>query len=309
MLAARKQGWRDVIAPTRAAADAAGSDCVDPLPPVAILCGGGRFPLAVAAEARRAGRDILMIGLIGAADPAIAHYPHVWLRLGELGKLFQTLKTRAIIELALIGSIVRPRLLSDIRPDFGALTRLPEIARILIGGDNHALKAILQLLEREGLRIVGAHQLAPALLAPLGQLTPQAPSTRALDDLAFGRSCLAAVSDYDVGQALVVARHRIIAIEAAEGTDAMLQRIAALRANGRLPAKGRYGVLVKGPKTNQDLRVDLPAVGPETIAAAARAQLAGIAVAARGVLMLEQAALLAQAAEAKMFVVGFETHL
>jgi DUF1009 family protein len=291
---------------TPTAADIAGSSARQSLPPVAIICGGGRFPLAVAAEAQRAGRDIVMIGLIGTADAAIASYPHVWLKLGELGKLLHTLKARAISHVALIGSIRRPQLLSDIRPDLGALARLPEIARILVGGDNHALSGILRLLEKQGLRVVGAQQLAPNLLAPSGPLTPRAPSKPALGDLTVGRSCLAALSDFDVGQALVVGRRRIIAIEAAEGTDGMLERVAELRNKGRLRAKGRCGLLVKAPKKNQDLRVDLPAIGPETISAAERAQLAGIAVQAHAVLMLDRAEIIAQAAAADLFLIGFE---
>lgn len=291
---------------TRAAAEAAGSHDSKPPPPVAIICGGGRFPLAVAESAKRAGRDILLIGLIGAADPAIAAHPHVWLRMGELGKLFQTLKGRAIVDVALIGTIARPQLLSELRPDFGALARLPEIARILIGGDNQVLTSILQLFAKEGLRVVGAQQLAPELLAPEGQMTALAPSKAMLADLDFGRACLAALSSFDVGQALVVGRRRILAIEAAEGTDGMLQRVADLRANGRVRAKGRFGVLIKAPKKGQDLRVDLPAIGPATIAVAERAMLAGIAVESHGVLMLERREIIARATAAGLFVIGFE---
>jgi UDP-2,3-diacylglucosamine hydrolase len=291
---------------TRGAADAAGSPQSSSLPPVAIICGGGKFPLAVAGAAQRSGRDILLIGLIGAADAAVADFPHLWLRIGELGKLFQTLKARAIVDVALIGTIARPQLLSEIRPDFGALTRLPEIARILIGGDNHALTNILRLFEREGLRVLGAEQLAPELLAPDGQMTPLSPSKRALAELDFGRACLAALSSFDVGQALVVGRRRILAIEAAEGTDGMLQRVAELRASGRLRAKGRFGLLIKAPKKGQDLRVDLPAIGPDTIAAAERAMLAGIAVESHGVLMLERSEIIARAVAAGLFLIGFE---
>jgi UDP-2,3-diacylglucosamine hydrolase len=294
-----------VTAPARTAVQAAGSLHSRPPPPVAIICGGGAFPLAVAAAAQRCGRDILLIGLVGAADPAIAAFPHVWLRVGELGKLFQTLKARAITDVALIGAIARPQLLSEIRPDFGALARLPEIARILIGGDNHALTSILQLFETEGLRVVGAQELAPELLAPEGQMTRLSPSKQALADLDFGRACLAALSAFDVGQALVVGRRRILAIEAAEGTDGMLQRVAELRASGRIRAKARFGLLVKAPKKGQDLRVDLPAIGPETIAVAQRARLAGIAVESDGVLMLEKGEIIARAKAAGLFLIGF----
>ncbi len=291
--------------PTRTAAEAAGSPHSRPLPPVAIICGGGQFPLAIAAAAQRSGRDILLIGLIGAADSAIAAFPHVWLRVGELGKLFHTLKARAISEVALIGTIARPQLLSEIWPDFGALARLPEIARILVGGDNHALTSILQLFEKEGLRVLGAQELAPELLAPEGQMTPLSPSKQALADLDFGRACLAALSAFDVGQALVVGRRRIVAIEAAEGTDGMLQRVADLRASGRVRAKAQFGLLVKAPKKGQDLRVDLPAIGPETIAVAKRARLAGIAVESQGVLMLERGEIIARASAAGLFLIGF----
>jgi DUF1009 family protein len=275
-------------------------------PPVAIVCGSGRFPLAVAAEAQRAGRAVFMIGIIGAADPAIAAYPHVWLRLGEFGKLLKTLQDQAIGELALIGGLVRPQQLADVRPDFGALARLPEIARLLIGGDDHLLRGILRLFEKEGLRILGAHELAPTLLAPAGRLTKLAPSPGTDEDLRLGRACLAALADFDVGQALVVGRRRIVAIEAAEGTDAMLHRVAEMRDSGRLKAKGRFGLLVKAPKTNQDRRIDLPAIGRDTVAAAARAHLEGIAVAAGEVLLLEREQVIADAAAADLFVFGFE---
>jgi DUF1009 family protein len=284
---------------------AAGGAAESP-PPVAIVCGSGRFPLAVAAEAQRAGRTVFMIGLVGAADPAIAAYPHVWLRLGEFGKLLKTLQDQAIVELALIGALERPQQLADIWPDFGTFARLPEIARLLIGGDDHLLRGILRLFEKEGLRILGAHELAPTLLAPAGSMTPRPPPPSAAADLRLGRDCLAALADFDVGQALVVGRGRIVAIEAAEGTDAMLHRVAELRHGSRLRAKGRLGLLVKAPKTNQDDRIDLPAIGRDTVAAAARARLEGIAVAAGKVLLLEREQLIADAAAADLFVFGFE---
>jgi DUF1009 family protein len=269
---------------------------------VALICGAGQFPLAVAQAAQASGCDIFMIGLRGAADAAIAAYPHVWLRLGELGRLLRVLKARDIHEVCLVGGLVKPEL-SDLRPDFGAVIRLPSIARLLRGGDNHALTGMITLLEAEGLSIVAAHDLAPRLLAPLGDLAARRPSPRNLEDVQIGLACLAALSPFDVGQAVVVARRRILALEAVEGTDAMLGRIAKLREAGRLPAR-RSGVLVKAPKRGQDLRVDMPAIGHATIAATAAARLEGVALEAFGVLLHERDRLAAEATAADLFVIG-----
>ncbi|RFB80223.1 LpxI family protein [Methylovirgula sp. 4M-Z18] len=273
--------------------------------PVAIICGNGRFPQAVAEAAQRAGREVFLIGLKGAAEEAISAFPHMWVRVGELGKVFRSLKDRGIVELAFIGGLVRPDL-SDLRPDFGALARLPDIARLLLGGDDHALSGLIKLFESEGHRVVGVHELAPELLVASGRITRTAASAEALADLDFGAQCLRALSPFDVGQGLIVAKQRIVAIEAAEGTDLMLRRIAELKRIGRLRAKGTSGVLIKMPKAGQDLRVDLPAVGPETIAACIEAQLSGLFLAAGQVLMLDRAGLAAQADAAGLFVHGFE---
>jgi DUF1009 family protein len=269
---------------------------------VALICGAGQFPLAVAEAATTAGCAVFMVALRGAADPAIAAYPHVWLRLGELGRLLRVLKAMNIPEVCLVGGLVKPEL-RDLRPDFGAMVRLPAIARLLRGGDNHALTGMIALLEAEGVSIVAAQDLAPGLLAPQGNLTAQKPSPRNLEDVRIGLACLASLSPFDVGQAVVVARRRILALEAVEGTDAMLCRIASLRETGRLPGR-RSGVLIKAPKRGQDLRVDMPAIGPATIAAAAQARLEGIALEAFGVLLHERDRLTAEAAAAGLFVTG-----
>ena len=164
-----------------------------------------------------------------------------------------------------------------------------------------------RILEREGLRIVGVGDFAPELLAPVGRIAGGAPDDDAQADIVFGAALLAALSPYDVGQGVVVARKRALAIEAAEGTDAMLARVADLRAKGRLRFKGRAGVFVKAAKRGQDLRFDLPAIGLATLAAAGRAELKGVAVAAGQTLIADRAAFAAAAADAGLFVVGFAT--
>jgi DUF1009 family protein len=272
--------------------------------PLAILCGGGGFPLEVARAAEANGRPPFLIGVVGSSDPAIEAFPHVWVHLGQVGKLFGALKERTIADIALVGAIARPEL-SDLRLDWGAVRRAPELAQLFRGGDNHLLVGIAGIFEREGLRVLGAHEIAPQLVAPVGAVGARAASAEAEADIRVGSALLAALSPFDVGQGAVVANGRVIAVEAAEGTDAMLARVAELRAARRLRLQGAQGVFVKSPKRGQDLRLDMPAVGPKTIEAARRAELQGVALAAGQVLIADREAFLRGADAAGLFVVGF----
>jgi DUF1009 family protein len=272
--------------------------------PLAILCGGGAFPLEVAAEARRAGREPFLVGVVGATDSAIETYPHVWVRMGEVGKLFGALKGRAIAEMVIIGAMARPEF-SDLRLDWGAVKRAAGLAQLFRRGDNGLLAGLAAIIEREGVRVVGAHEIAPRLLAPAGPIGARAASPEDEGDIALGARLLAALSAFDAGQGAVVALGRVLAIEAAEGTDAMLARVAEIRANGRLRFTGPAGVFIKAPKRGQDLRLDMPAIGPMTIEAAAKAQLRGVAAAAGHVLILERERCARAADAAGLFVAGF----
>ena len=167
------------------------------------------------------------------------------------------------------------------------------------------LAGLAAIIEREGVRVVGAHEIAPCLLAAFGPIGARAPSEEDETDIALGASLLGALSTFDAGQGAVVAAGRVLAIEAAEGTDAMLARVAEMRANGRLRLAGLAGVLVKAPKRGQDLRLDMPAVGPKTIEGAVKAQLRGVAIAAGRVLVLERALCARRADAAGLFVAGF----
>ncbi len=271
---------------------------------VALICGGGEFPLVAARAAQDSGREVFLLGLRGIASKEIEQFPHVWLGIGQLGQGFREISSREIQDICLIGGLSRPEF-SDLRLDWGGVKRLPEIIRMFAGGDDHILKGVIGLFEREGFSVVGVDSFAPGLLAGVGAMNALPFPGDLADDLAFGQKCLADLSAYDCGQALVVAGRRIIAIEAVEGTDAMLDRVAQLREQGRWRAKGAAGLLVKAPKQGQDLRVDLPAIGPQTVAAATRAGLRGLAVAAGRVLILERATVAAQAEKAGLFLFGF----
>jgi DUF1009 family protein len=271
---------------------------------VAIICGGGRFPIVAAQAAQAQGHEIVLLALRGVASAEVEAFPHVWLGIGQLGLALREMRERGIKHLCFIGGLGRPEL-SELRLDWGGVKRLPEIVKLLKGGDDHALKGVIGLFEREDLQVIGVDKLAPELLAASGAMNKFTLPPELVEDLDFGLNCLADLSAYDCGQSLVVANRRILAIEAAEGTDAMLGRVAELRENGRWRAKGRAGLLIKAPKAGQDLRVDLPAIGPATIEAAARAGLRGVAVAAGQVLILDRAAVAAQAEEAGLFLHGF----
>jgi DUF1009 family protein len=272
--------------------------------PLAILCGAGAFPLEVAGEARRAGREPFLVGIVGATDSAIEAYPHVWVRMGEVGKLFSALRARAIAELVIIGAMTRPEL-ADLRLDWGAVKRAAGLAQLFRRGDNGLLAGIAEIIEREGVRVVGAHEVAPRLLAPVGPIGARAASADDEMDIVLGARLLVALSTFDAGQGAIIAAGRVLAIEAAEGTDAMLARAVEMRANGQLRLIGRAGVLVKAPKRGQDLRLDMPAIGPKTIEGAVKAQLRGVAVAAGHVLLLERALCAREADAAGLVVAGF----
>ena len=199
--------------------------------------------------------------------------------------------------------MVRPAIW-HIRPDIKTLRLLPRIFGLFRGGDDHLLKGVAAIFEEHGFRLLGAHQIAPEILMPEGPLGREQPRARDHADIAKGMALLDAISPFDVGQAVVVADARVLATEAAEGTDEMLGRVAELRRSGRIaPASGR-GVLVKAAKRGQDRRFDLPSIGPRTIEGAARAGLAGIAVVAGSTVVAEAERIAELADRERLFVFG-----
>ena len=272
--------------------------------PLALICGGGSLPLAIADSVSARGRSVLLFPLHGAADPAgLARHPHHWLYLGQGGKFKRLARAAGCRDVVLIGSMVRPSLW-QIRPDFTTLLEFPRVMAGFRGGDDHLLSAVARLFERHGFRLLGAHDVAPEILMPQGVLGAAQPSDGDRADIALGFDYLRAAGPFDVGQAAVVAGRHVLAVEAAEGTDAMLARVAEMRASGRVRSPAGSGVMVKAPKRGQDRRFDLPSIGPGTVEAAARAGLAGIAVVAGSTIVAEPEQLIAAANRAKLFVIG-----
>ena len=272
--------------------------------PLALICGGGSLPLAVTDYVTARGREVMLFPLHGAARPAdFAARRCEWLYVGQAGKFAKAARAVGCRDVVLIGSIVRPALW-QIRLDFKTLMLMPRVAAAYRGGDDHLLSGIGRMFEQEGFRLLGAHEVAPEILMPEGVLGRVRPSERDRADIALGLDYLRAAGPYDIGQAVVVAGKHMLAIEAAEGTDAMLARVADMRANGRVRAAAGSGVLVKAPKRGQDKRFDLPSIGPQTVTEVVRAGLGGIAVVAGATIVAEPAALAAAADRANIFVVG-----
>lgn len=270
--------------------------------PLALVCGGGSLPLAVADHVLARGRRVLLFPVRGAAKPEdYAGREHTWVHLGQFGTLARVARPLGCTEIVLIGWLTRPSLWG-LRPDFLTLKILPRIAKAFLGGDNHLLSNIAKLVEEQGFRLRGAHEVAPEILAPHGSLGRLVPDADDLANVGLGLDYLAAAGRFDIGQAAVVAGRHIVAVEAAEGTDGMLARVATLRATGRIRAP--RGVLVKAPKPQQDRRFDLPSIGPTTVAAAAKAGLSGIVVIAGETVVAEPDALREAADRAGLFVFG-----
>jgi UDP-2,3-diacylglucosamine hydrolase len=265
-----------------------------------ILAGGGTLPLQVANAARAAGRGVFVVGLEGFVDRSwLPAWPHEIIRMGAAGRIKAALLEHECRDLVLIGPVRRPSFF-DMRPDALGARIMARVGRAAFTGDDGLLAAVVKVIGEEGFQVLGAHEILKEALGPRGVLTQTQPDAAAMADIARGVAVARALGAVDVGQGCVVQQGVVLAVEALEGTDAMLARCAPLR----LAAHG--GVLVKLVKPGQDRRVDLPTVGPGTIAAAAQAGLRGIAFEAAGAILVDRTATVAAADQAGLFLLGLD---
>lgn len=271
---------------------------------LAILAGEGALPRRVA-EARAAdAKPYLVVALPGAETDWLADHPHQVHRFERVGPFLSSLRRAGVRHLVLAGAVSRPRLRLW-RADWALLRRLPRLARLIRQGDDALLRGLEAMLAEEGFHVIAPEQvLGEEALVPAGPLGRHAPSARDLQDAARAARIVAALGPLDVGQGAVVAGGLCLAVEAIEGTDLMLERVAALPAERRRAAPPPSGVLFKAPKPGQDGRLDRPAVGPRTVEGAQAAGLAGIVVAADQVLCPERDAMRRAADAAGLFVYG-----
>jgi DUF1009 family protein len=268
----------------------------------AILAGGGAVPTLIADGAVARGAQVHLVAIEGEADPAVvSRFPHTWVNWGAIGRMVRTVKREGAGRLVIAGSVTRPDLLR-IRPDLGFFASLPTVlATLRQGGDDGVLSHVVRFFENQGIEVCGLDRVAPHLIMSDGPATRTMPDAESRADAARGMALLDALGPLDVGQGVVVRRGRIVAIEGVEGTDRMLQRVAAF---GAAVAGSRSGVLVKAPKPGQEMRVDMPTIGPRTVSNAFEAGLSGIMVVAGATVVLDRAALAAQADAASLFVYG-----
>jgi UDP-2,3-diacylglucosamine hydrolase len=274
--------------------------------PLAIICGGGSFPAALADAVTARGRRPVMFGVRGWADPKVVErYAHHWIAIGQAGRFFRLARAENCHEVLFIGTVLRPPI-TQLRLDWRTVLLMPRVIRFFRGGDDKLLSGVADVAESGGLRVVGVKDVAPELFVPEGLLGRHRPSER--DKLDIGRALrvIAALGAFDVGQAAVVANGNVLAVEAAEGTDNMLGRISELRRLGRVTSPPGVGVLVKAPKPGQDRRFDLPSIGPRTIEHVARAGLAGLAVTAGSTMIAEPEQTITAADREKVFIVGVQ---
>ena len=270
--------------------------------PLAILAGGGEFPLLVARAAVDSGRPVLIAGIRGEASSAIESFPHIWIYRGQLGRLFGALQAKGIGELVMIGGIRERRMpyLSEI--DLGGIWSVLTNWRMLRRGDDSVLRIVARLIEARGFRVVGAAEIAPHLTVGEGVHTAVAPGEADHRDIKVGIAAATTLGVRDKGQAAVARHGVVIATETASGTDAMLASVATLTS----PTDRPVGVLVKCLKPNQDPRLDMPAIGLETVERAAEAGLRGIAVSAGTTLVTDLKGVIAALDQRGMYLVGID---
>jgi UDP-2,3-diacylglucosamine hydrolase len=272
--------------------------------PVGVIAGGGAMPFAVADSLSQRGIAPVLFALRGACDPArVERFRHHWISVGQLGRATKLFRSEGCRDLIFIGTLLRPAL-SEIRLDWGTIRVLGRVWAAFRGGDDHLLSGIGRILEQDGFRMVGIRDVAPDILMPEGNIARATPDAAAGADIAKGREVLGALGPFDIGQAVVVIDGHVVAVEDIEGTDGLLVRVARLREAGRIRAKSGRGVLVKAPKSGQDLRFDLPTVGVKTIEGAAKAGLAGIAVIAGNTIAADSQTMIEVADKAGLFIQG-----
>jgi hypothetical protein len=248
---------------------------------------------------------VCLRGFVNPRDDAFHEVHHAWADMLDPKRIIALLRENDVDRVILGGGVARPGPMALLSV-YAFFRNRDELRRIVSGGDDRILRGVIRLLEEHGFMVVGVDEVASDLLAPIGLFGSIPINATASADIALGLSCLSDMGQYDLGQGVVVAGGRILAIEGPEGTDAMLERVRQIRKNRRVILESDSAILVKAAKPGQDRRVDLPAVGPRTIKTAKAAGLAGIAVLAGEVVFIHRRLLKQEADRAGLFVLGVE---
>ena len=268
-----------------------------------LIAGGGDLPLAIAARCEAEGRPLFVIRLTGFADPHLVRYPGVECGMAEIGKSLAALKAAGCGAVCFAGIVARPDFKS-LKPDLKGATLLPGIIAAATRGDDALLRKILSIFEAEGYAVEGADDILGGETLPAGALGAVSPTTEHLTDLRKALHVAEKAGELDIGQGAVVCDGLVLAVEAQEGTDAMLTRVAGLPADLRGTTGAAKGALGKAPKPIQDLRVDMPVIGARTLELAAAAGLAGVGGVSGHLILIDRPAVIATADRLGLFVWG-----
>lgn len=272
---------------------------------IGIVAGGGKLPVEISESLANRGHRPFVVLLEGEADPrsSLSGHEHEVLALEQFGSLVPVLKRHGVTHAVLAGEVKRRPRLRSLKFNAGLLALLPTVIAGLARGDDGLLTMIVRYIERRGIKVVGAHEIVPELIAAEGLMSKAAPKKSDWRDIEAARAAAAAIGALDIGQSAVAVGGRAIALEGIEGTDGLLARVRELRGHGRLAGRSR-GVLVKCVKPGQEARADLPSIGPNTVEGAHAAGLAGIAVEAGHSLVLDGPEMIERANSLGLFVVG-----
>ncbi len=272
---------------------------------IGIFAGRGSLPKELAEHLHAIGHAPHILGIIGETEPWIEDYDNQLFVWGRLGQFFKYLKTNDIKQVVFAGGITRPSLrVRDM--DVGGLVSFSKVMAFMVGGDNSLLKGLIKLFDQHGVTVVGAHEIMPGLLTPSGMFFGKQPSKKAMLNIRKAFEACQMLGKLDIGQAAVAVGGRVVALEGIEGTDGMLERIYNMRSTGKLYEDGKHGVLVKTMKPEQDMRADLPSIGPQTIDHIVKAGLKGVAVEAGHSLLLDKKETLEKAKAAGVFIYGID---
>ncbi|MEM8785329.1 MAG: UDP-2,3-diacylglucosamine diphosphatase LpxI [Pseudomonadota bacterium] len=274
-------------------------------PPLAIFAGGGDLPLKLAEACKAQSRDYLVFGIEGSANKSVEAHPHHWVSMGQVGHILKLMKRAKSEEVVFAGYVKRPDF-STVKVDFTGAKLLPKIIASLPKGDDALLKTLVDYFDSQGFRVVGAETVFSDLLADRGVMGAHRPVEEDLADINRAVDVIRALGPFDVGQAALVVSNAVLAVEGAEGTDAMLDRCSLFDPQKLGTRQARRGVLVKIPKPEQERRVDLPTIGVRTISKAGAAGMRGIAIAAGGALILDREAVVEAADAEGLFLVGID---
>jgi len=270
-----------------------------------LIAGAGGLPAEVANHCRKAGRPYFVVRLRGIADDATLGHPGEEVGIAELGKCFKLLRREGCEAVCFAGIVQRPNF-AALKPDMRGAAALPGIIAAARHGDDALLRKILDEFRKEGFAVEGVHEAVGAMTLPLGLLGRRSPGSDHKGDIERALVVAREIGRLDVGQGAVVCEGLVLAVEAQEGTDSMLRRVADLPTAIRGTPERPRGVLAKAPKPIQEIRVDLPTIGVATVRGAARAGLAGIVGEAGRLLIVDREATIEAANDMGLFILGVE---